>query len=59
MALRSLVPIAHRCWWTRPRARTREYVVDAAEGCGVPEDDPRLLAVIALAHPEMTGAQGP
>ena len=30
MALRSLVPIAHRCWWTRPRARTREYVVDAA-----------------------------
>ena len=23
MALRSLVPIAHRCWWTRPRARTR------------------------------------
>ncbi len=55
MALRSLVPIAHRCWWTRPRARTREYVVDAAESCGVPDDDPRLLAVIALAHPEMTG----
>ena len=22
-ALRSLVPIAHRCWWTRSRARTR------------------------------------
>jgi DNA-binding CsgD family transcriptional regulator len=55
MALRSLVPIAHRCWWTRPRTRTREYVVDTAEGCGVPEDDPRLLAVIALAHPELTG----
>ena len=55
MALRSLVPIAHRCWWTRPRARTREYVVDAAESCGVPDDDPRLLAVIALAHPELTG----
>ncbi len=55
MALRSLMPIAHRCWWTRPRARTREYVVDAAQSCGVPDDDPRLLAVIALAHPEMTG----
>jgi len=55
MALRSLVPIAHRCWWTRPRARTREYLVDAAESCGVPADDPRLLAVIALAHPELTG----
>ena len=55
MALRSLVPIAHRCWWTRTRARTREYVVDAAESCGVAADDPRLLAVIALAHPEQTG----
>jgi DNA-binding CsgD family transcriptional regulator len=55
MAVRSLVPIAHRCWWTRPRARTRQFVVDTAESIGVPEDDPRLLAVIALAHPEVTG----
>jgi DNA-binding CsgD family transcriptional regulator len=55
MALRSLVPIAHRCWWTRPRPRTRQYVVDTAESIGVPDDDPRLLAVIALAHPEVTG----
>jgi DNA-binding CsgD family transcriptional regulator len=55
MALRSLVPIAHRCWWTRPRARTRQYVVDTAESIGVPDDDSRLLAVIALAHPEVTG----
>jgi hypothetical protein len=55
MALRSLVPIAHRCWWTRPRASTRRYLVEAAEEIGVPESDPRLLAVIALAHPEMTG----
>ena len=55
MALRSLVPIAHRCWWTRTRARTREYLVDAAESCGVADDEPRLLAVIALAHPELAG----
>jgi DNA-binding CsgD family transcriptional regulator len=55
MALRSLVPIAHRCWWTRTRARTREYLVDTAESCGLADDDPRLLAVIALAHPELTG----
>jgi DNA-binding CsgD family transcriptional regulator len=53
-ALRSLVPIAHRCWWTRSRARTRQYVVDAAEGMGAPGDDPRLLAVSALADPEVT-----
>ncbi len=54
MALRSLVPIAHRCWWTRARERTRQYVVDTAEGIGVSDDDARLLAVIALAHPEVT-----
>ena len=55
MALRSLVPIAHRCWWTRSRPRTRAYLVQAAESMGFPEDDPRLLAVIALADPEVTG----
>ncbi len=53
-ALRSLVPIAHRCWWTRSGARTRQYVVDAAEGIGFPGDDPRLLVVTALANPELT-----
>ncbi len=55
MALRSLVPIAHRCWWTRVRTRTRKYVVDCVQSIGVRADDPRLLAVIALAHPELTG----
>lgn len=54
-AMRSLVPVAHRCWWTRPRARTRQYIVDAAEGIGLPDDDPRLLVVIALANQELTG----
>ena len=53
-ALRSLVPIAHRCWWTRTRDRTRRYIVDAAEGIGFADDDPRLLVVIALADPEST-----
>ena len=53
-ALRSLVPVAHRCWWTRARPRTRQYIVDAAAGIGVADDDPRLLAVIALADPEVT-----
>jgi DNA-binding CsgD family transcriptional regulator len=55
MALGSLVPIAHRCWWTPTRARTREYLVEAAEGMSFPEDDPRLLAVIGLADPEGSG----
>ena len=55
MALRSLVPIAHRCWWTRTQNRTRGYLVDTAQGMGAADDDPRLLAVMAMAHPEVTG----
>ena len=53
-ALRSLVPIAHRAWWTQTQARTRQYIVDAAEHIGFPDDDPRLLVVVALADPELT-----
>jgi hypothetical protein len=55
MALTSLVPIAHRCWWTRCQPRTRKYVVDAAREMGFSDHDPRLLAVMALADPEATG----
>jgi hypothetical protein len=56
MALRSLIPIAHRSWWTRSQTRTRQYLVDAATGMGIPADDPRVLVVIALADPELTSA---
>jgi DNA-binding CsgD family transcriptional regulator len=56
MALRSLVPIAHRAWWTRTRPATREYLVRAAHGIGFPEDDPRVLTICAMADPEVTGA---
>ncbi|HYS98303.1 MAG TPA: helix-turn-helix transcriptional regulator, partial [Candidatus Dormibacteraeota bacterium] len=55
MALRSLVPIAHRSWWTRTKTRTREYLVEAAMAMGMPDDDPRVLVVVGLAHPELTG----
>ncbi len=54
-ALRSLIPVAHRSWWTRPRATTRHYIVEAAQSLGLPNDDPSVLAVIALADPEVTG----
>ena len=57
LALRSLIPIAHRCWWTPTRAKTRSYLVEAAMSIGVPDADPRLLAVIALADPEETGSR--
>jgi ATP/maltotriose-dependent transcriptional regulator MalT len=57
MALRSLMPIAHRSWWTQTQPRTRQYLVDTATGMGIPDDDPRVLAIIALADPEHTGAR--
>ncbi len=57
LALRSLIPIAHRCWWTPTRAKTRSYLVEAAMSIGVADDDPRLLAVVALADPEQTGSR--
>ena len=55
MALGSLVPIAQRSWWTQTRTRTRKYVVDTAQDLGFREDEPRLLAIMALADPERTG----
>ena len=55
MALRSLVPIAHRSWWTRTKTRTREYLVDAALAMGKADDDPMVLAVVGLANSEVTG----
>jgi len=55
MALRSLVPVAHRAWWTRTRPTTRRYLVEAAQSLSVPAGDPRVLVVSALANPEETG----
>ena len=55
LALRSLVPVAHRAWWTRTRPTTRRYLVEAAQSLGVAPGDPRVLAVTALADPEETG----
>ena len=55
MALRSLVPVAHRAWWTRTRPTTRRYLVEAAQSLSVPAGDPRVLAITALADPEETG----
>jgi DNA-binding CsgD family transcriptional regulator len=56
MALRSLMPVALRCWWTHPRTETRQRIVDTAESVEVARDDPRLLVVIGLAHPEASGS---
>ena len=57
MALRSLVPIAHRSWWVPSSERTRRYLVQAARDAGAETNEPRMLAVLALADPERTGAE--
>ncbi len=44
-----------RLQYARTKTRTREYLVDAALAMGMADDDPRVLAVIGLAHPENTG----
>ena len=54
-AIRSLVPIAHRSWWTRSRPTTRQYLVEAAQSLGLADRDPRVLVVVALADPEVVG----
>jgi DNA-binding CsgD family transcriptional regulator len=56
-ALASLVPVALRCWWTHTRPQTRSYLVSAAKEMPFPKQDPRMLAVIALAHPDLRGAE--
>jgi DNA-binding CsgD family transcriptional regulator len=54
-ALRSLLTVALRCYWSNPDERTRALVVEAAERIPVAGDDPRLIAVLGLAAPVERG----
>ena len=54
-ALRLLVPIAHRRWWTRTQNRTRGYLADTAQSTGAADDASALAGGDGLAHPEVTG----
>jgi DNA-binding CsgD family transcriptional regulator len=55
-ALNALLTVALRCWWGNPDQETRDLVVAAAERLPVPEDDPALIATIALTDPVSRGA---
>ena len=55
LALRSLVTVALRCYWSNPDERTRALVVEAAERIPVSGDDPRLIAVLGLSAPVERG----
>jgi len=55
-ALDALLTVALRCWWSNPDQETRGLVIAAAELIPVPEDDPRLVTVLAQAAPVERGA---
>ncbi len=56
LALNFLRAAALRCWWDDPGKEIRDVVVAAAERMPVPDDDPGLIAILALAAPVEWGA---
>jgi DNA-binding CsgD family transcriptional regulator len=56
LALSALLTIALRCWFSNPDEQLRSAVVAAAERIDVPERDPEVLTILALAAPMEQGA---
>jgi len=51
-----LFVIANRCWWSNPDEATRAALVAALDRFAVARDDPRVIAVLAMASPVEHGA---
>ncbi|MGH2588576.1 MAG: helix-turn-helix transcriptional regulator, partial [Dehalococcoidia bacterium] len=51
LSLEILMATAVKCWWAAPGETAREAVIAAAERTSVPDDDPRLLNILALTDP--------
>jgi DNA-binding CsgD family transcriptional regulator len=51
LALDALMIATSRGWWHNPDRESREMIVATAEGLGVAQDDPRLLAVLSQTAP--------
>ena len=56
LAVRSMLPIAIRLWWSNPSREIRELVAGVAEQIDVADDHPGLLAILAYAQPLERGA---
>ncbi|MDN3028566.1 LuxR family transcriptional regulator [Streptomyces sp. S.PB5] len=54
-AVRILWSSALRCFWSDPDARARADIVALADALPFPDDDPRILAILAYAQPVLTG----
>jgi tetratricopeptide (TPR) repeat protein len=55
-ALKSLLTVALRCYWSNPDRETRELLVSAAERIALPPEQPELIAVLGFAAPLERGA---
>jgi DNA-binding CsgD family transcriptional regulator len=55
-AMKSLLTVALRCYWSNPDRDSRELLVSAAEQIPLPADQPERLAVLAFAAPFERGA---
>jgi hypothetical protein len=55
LAYRLLLAAAMRVWSADPGRQTRDYLLAAAAGLGVPPDDPRLLSIGGFADPARYG----
>jgi DNA-binding CsgD family transcriptional regulator len=55
-ALDALEIASARCWWSNPDQNARDLVVTAAERLRLPDDNPRLLSILAQADPVKRGA---
>jgi DNA-binding CsgD family transcriptional regulator/tetratricopeptide (TPR) repeat protein len=56
LASNILRTVATACWWSAPDQYTRDLVVAAVERLPLPEDDPKLLAMLASADPVRRGS---
>jgi DNA-binding CsgD family transcriptional regulator/tetratricopeptide (TPR) repeat protein len=54
--LSALLTIAFRCWWSNPDEPTRANMLAVVERFALPESDPRLIYILALASPSERGA---
>jgi DNA-binding CsgD family transcriptional regulator len=55
-ALKALLTVALRCWWSNPDQETRNLLVTAAKRIPVSEDDPEVIYILAQAAPVEHGA---
>lgn len=57
LALNLLLGAALRCWWAHAGERASRRVVEVADGLAGVGDDPRFIAVLAVAEPNLESAR--